>query len=360
MTQPSNSNEVSHSTDTLRSLSRALENEATSDIEMPSTTLGLWLRVRSSLALPVIIVIVIFTLIGETQNSYFLSEATWVNILTSASFTSIVACFEGLVLISGGLDLSVGAVFLAGAMSAAELVQMGQSDIVAILGALLVGAVVGGINGTLANYVGISPIIATLGTLFCVTAIVTTRSGGLSIGPLPNRFTAISNSSWGPIPMVVFIAIGVALVAHILLRYSTFGIKVRAIGGNRVAVESLGLNARRISVIIYVVTGMAAAFSGVLEASYLGAGSPTFGSDLELQVIAAVVIGGVSVFGAVGDVSGMILGSILLSLLTVGLLLLHFAGSMEDFVVGLVMIVAVSIDRVRRSQMFRVSKRRMK
>ena len=131
MTQPSNSNEVSHSTDTLRSLSRALENEATSDIEMPSTTLGLWLRVRSSLALPVIIVIVIFTLIGETQNSYFLSEATWVNILTSASFTSIVACFEGLVLISGGLDLSVGAVFLAGAMSAAELVQMGQSDIVA-------------------------------------------------------------------------------------------------------------------------------------------------------------------------------------------------------------------------------------
>jgi len=160
--------------------------------------------------------------------------------------------------------------------------------------------------------------------------------------------------------MVVFIAVAVAVAAHVLLRYSTFGIKLRAIGGNRFAVDGLGLNARRISVIIYVVTGMVAAFAGVLEAAYLGAGSPTFGSDLELQVIAAVVIGGVSVFGAVGEVSGMVLGSILLSLLTVGLLLLHFAGSMEDFVVGLVMIVAVSIDRVRRSQMFRVSKRRMK
>lgn len=324
-------------------------------VAIPSTSLSVKTRVKGSLSLPVAIVIVLFTVIGATQNSYFLNGNTWINILTSASFTSIVVCFEGLVMISGGLDLSVGSTFLAGAMTSAELIHTGHSDLVAILGALVIGAAIGAVNGVLANYVGISPIIATLGTMFCVAAIVTTLSGGLSIGPLPERFTAIGDSTWGPFPSVIFIAIGIALAAHVMLRFSTFGIKVRAIGGNRSAVTGLGLNAKRISTAVYMLTGAMAAFAGLLQASNLGAGSPTFGSDLELQVIAAAVIGGVSVFGAVGDIPGMVLGTVLLSLLTVGLLLLHFAGSMEDFAVGLVLIVAVSIDRIRRTQMFKVS-----
>jgi ribose/xylose/arabinose/galactoside ABC-type transport system permease subunit len=339
---------------TVSTVTLSVEGEA---VVMPSTAMTFGSKIRGSLALPVLIVIVLFTLIGGTQNSYFLSGGTWVNILTAASFTSIVACFEGLVMISGGLDLSVGSTFLAGAMVSAELSARGHSTPVVVLATLCVGAGIGAINGVLANYVGIPPIIATLGTLFCVSAVVATLSGGLSIGPLPHRFTDIGSSTWGPIPSVVFWAIGVALIAHVMLRFTTFGIKIRAIGGNRIAAAGLGLNVRRISTIVYILCGVAAAFSGVLEASNLGAGSPTFGTDLELQVIAAVVIGGVSLYGAVGEISGMVLGSILLSLLTVGLLLLHFNPSMQDFAVGLVMVIAVSVDRLRRAVMFKVSSR---
>lgn len=331
-------------------------DEGSNQVALPNIKLGWKKKFRSSLSLPVIVVIILFTLIGETKNSNFLNGPTWLNILTTASFTSIVACFEGFVLISGGLDLSVGAVFLTGAMVSAELSIKGYPVLIAILGALLAGAFIGAINGGLVNYVGISPIIATLGTLFCTTAIVTTLSKGLAIGPLPNSFSRLAGGTWGPIPTIIFYALGIAVIAHIVLRYTTFGMKIRAVGGNRSAVDALGLNAKRISMAVYILTGVAAAFAGVLQCSYLGAGSPSYGSGLELQVIAAVVIGGISVLGAVGEVSGMVIGSILLSLLSIGLLLLHFAGSMQDFVVGLVMVIAVSIDKIRRSFMFRVSK----
>ena len=329
-------------------------------VALPNIKLGWKKKFRASLSLPVILVIVLFTLVGATKNANFLNGPTWLNILTTASFTSIVACFEGFVLISGGLDLSVGAVFLTGAMVSAELSIKGYPVPVAILGALLAGAVVGALNGGLANYVGISPIIATLGTLFCTTAVVTTLSKGLAIGPLSSSFSRLAGGTWGPIPTVIFYALGIALIAHIILRYSTFGMKIRAVGGNRSAVDALGLNAKRISMTVYIMTGVAAAFAGVLQCSYLGAGAPSYGSDLELQVIAAVVIGGVSVLGAVGEVSGMVIGCILLSLLSIGLLLLHFAGSMQDFVVGFVMVIAVSIDKIRRTFMFRVSRNDIK
>jgi ribose transport system permease protein len=327
-------------------------------IALPSTALSFAQRTRGSAALPVLVVIGVVTLAGATKNPSFLDGATWVNILRTASFTSIVACFEGFVMISGGLDLSVGSTFLAGAMTSAAVVNAGQSDIIAFLATAGVGLGIGALNGFLADFVGISPIIATLGTMFGVSAVVTTLSGGLSIGPLPNRFGIIGQGSWGPVPAVVFYALGVALFAHVLLEYTTYGPKVRAIGGNRSATNNLGINVKRLSGSVYCITGVFAAISGLLQAANLGAGDPSFGSDLELQVIAAVVIGGVSVYGAIGTVPGMVSGCVLLSLITVAIALLHFSGTMQDFAVGLVMVIAVSVDRLRRSRMFRTSFRR--
>ena len=328
-------------------------------VALPSVALPFGQRLRSSLALPVLVVVALITVLGGTRNSAFFSEATWINILRSASFTTIVACFEGLVLISGGLDLSVGSTFLAGAMTSAGVVQASQSDLVALLAALGVGAGIGAINGILANYIGIPPIIATLGTMFGVSAVVTTLSGGLSIGPLPDSFGVIGQGSWGPIPSVVLIAAGIAVATHVLLEYTTLGPKIRAIGGNRAAATSLGLSVKRLSCSVYIITGAFAAFAGLLQAANLGAGDPSFGSDLELQVIAAVVIGGVSVYGAIGTVAGMVAGCVLLSVLTIAISLLHFSGTMQDFAVGVVMIVAVTLDQVRRSRMFAMSRRKV-
>lgn len=324
----------------------------------PSVDLPVRQRLLGSLSLPAILAIVLITFGGYTQSSAFLTKATWINILTTASFTGIVACFEGLVMISGGLDLSVGSSFLAGAMTSAWAVVHGHSIGFAILATFVVGGGVGLINGFLANYVGISPIIATLGTMFAVASVVQTLSGGMALGPTPDRFHSLGGGELLSVPYPVFIALGVAVVAHVLLEYTTFGPKLRGVGGNRGAMTNIGLNAKLLSTSVYVLCGAMASFSGLLQAANLGAGDPSFGGDLGLQAIAAVVIGGVSVFGAIGTVTGMVAGAILLSLITVAISLLHWSGTMQDFAVGSVMILAVSLDRLRRSQMFRLSARR--
>ena len=329
------------------------------EVDLASRSIPLAQRVKTSPSLPVVAAIVVFTIIGIAETSEFLNGQIWVNIIRDASFTAIVACFEGLVIISGGLDLSVGASFLAGAMTAGALSQA-HGDALAIVGAGGVGIGIGLLNGLLISYLALSPIIITLGTLFATTSVVTTLSGAATIGPLSNSFTVIAEGTWGPIPVVVFYALGIAVCAHVMLEHSSFGTRIRATGGNRGAARALGLNPRRVSTAVYVLSGLFAAWAGLLEAANLGAASPTYGSDLELQVIAAVVIGGTSIYGAIGSMSGAVFGSILLSILATGLILLHINGTMQDFVVGVVIILAVGADQLRNKLMFRTSVRRMR
>jgi len=312
-------------------------------------------RLTSSLALPVVSVLVLIVVLGSIKNPLFYSPDTWSNILRASSFIIIVACFEALVMISGGIDLSVGASFLAGAMAAAYMVDSTGSIALAFAGALLVGLTIGLLNGFLASWLMISPIIATLGTLFGVGAIIITLSGGLTIGPLPDNFSQIGNISIGPIPGVFVYAIIIAAGVHVVLEYTDWGTRIRAIGGNREAAIKVGINARRTAITVYAMTGMFSALAGLFQAASLGAGSPSFGTGMELKVIAAVIIGGVSIYGAIGTIPGVVAGSILLSLITVGLVLLQISGSMQNFFIGLVLIVAVIIDRFRKERMFKAS-----
>lgn len=327
----------------------------TTVVDRAATTLSWRHRLMSSLALPVVSVIVLIVVLGSLWNPLFYSLATWSNILRSSSFIIIVACFEALVIISGGIDLSVGASFLTGAMTAAYIAQYQGSIPLAFAGALLVGLAIGLINGFLASWLLISPIIATLGTLFGVGAIVVTLSGGLAIGPLPDDFSQIGNINLGPIPGVFVYAILIAAGVHIVLEYTDWGTRIRAIGGNREAAIKVGINARRTAIAVYAMTGMFSALAGLLQAASLGSGSPSFGIGMELKVIAAAIIGGVSIYGAIGTMPGVVAGAILLTLITVGLVLLQISGSMQNFFIGLVLIIAVTIDRFRKERMFKAS-----
>lgn len=324
-------------------------------IRLAVTTVPLRQRMRSSLALPVLGVMAAIVLIGATQSSLFFAEATWANVLRSASFMVIVACFQGLVMISGGLDLSVGSTFLAGAMAAAFAVDQTGSVGLAFVAALGVGLLIGSFNGFLTNVINISPIIATLGTLFMVTAVIVTLSRGLSIGPLPEYFSDIGNVKFGMLPGVFLYALLIAAIVHFVLEYTEFGTHIRATGGDRDAAEKVGINVRLTSFILYASCGTFSALAGLLQAANLGAGNPSLGTGMELKVIAAAIIGGVSIFGAVGTVSGIVAGSVLLSVITVGIVILRVSGSMQNFIVGLVLIIAVSLDRFRYTRKFRVS-----
>lgn len=325
------------------------------DIELASTTIPVFTRFRSSAALPVLFVMLTIVLLGATRTSLFLTEATWTNILRSASFFIIVACFQGLVMMSGGLDLSVGSSFVSGAMTAGYVVEKTGSVPLAVLACLGAGILIGGLNGVLTNVLQISPIIATLGTLFMVTAIVVTRSGGLSIGPLSDDFKAITKWSIGFVPGVFIYAIVIAAVVHFVLEYTELGTHIRASGGDRDAAEKVGINVRATSFMLYTACGAFTALAGLLQASSLGAASPSFGTGMELKVIAAAVIGGVSIYGAIGTIPGIVSGSVLLSVITVGIVLLRISGSMQNFFVGFVLIVAVALDRFRQTRKFRVS-----
>jgi|688.fasta_scaffold27971_6 ribose/xylose/arabinose/galactoside ABC-type transport system permease subunit len=303
----------------------------------------------------VIAAIVLFVAFGATQSEQFLNGETWINILRNAVFIAIAGCGATLVLISGGLDLSIGSVFMAAGVASAFLASTGTAIPIAIAAGIAIGAVVGLLNGILVNYAGISAIIVTLGTLFMVRALAVTATGGSPISYLPEEFTAIGQGSALGLPNLIFFSLVIIALAHVLLHYTKFGWNVRAIGGNALAARSMGIDARRYSTVVYAIGGALAAAAGVLMVSRLGSGSPSIGNGFELQVIAAVIIGGTSIFGSIGTIPGTAVGALLLSVLTTGLVLLKVDPAMQNFAVGAVIILAAGLDRVRKNQMFKAS-----
>jgi ribose/xylose/arabinose/galactoside ABC-type transport system permease subunit len=314
-------------------------------------------RLALSPSLAVALTIGLFVLYGLTQTSSFASGQVWINLIQDASFTAIVACFVAILMIGGGLDLSVGSVFSAGAMVSAALAFHGQSPVVAFAGGILVGAGVGLINGGIVNYLSIPPIIATLGTLFGVRSLVD-HFEAQPVGPLPNSFTDIGQHDLFGLPYIIYVAIIVAAFAYLALHSTTLGWSIRALGANREAARSSGIRVRALSISLYVCSGAAAAFAGALESARLGAGTPDVGNGLELTVIAAAIIGGTSIAGGLGTIPGAVLGSVLLSVLATGLILLHVDPTLEELATGVVLVVAAGIDQLRRRQMFRTSARR--
>jgi ribose/xylose/arabinose/galactoside ABC-type transport system permease subunit len=328
-----------------------------SKIAAGETRLPALRRLALSPSLALALTIGIFVLYGVTQTSSFASGAVWINILRDASFTAIVASFEAIVIIGGGLDLSVGSVFAAGAMVSAALAFHGQSPFVAFAGGIMVGAGVGLVNGLIVNYCSIPAIIVTLGTMFGVSSLVVHFSQGQPIAPLPTSFTYIGQHNLFGVPYIIYVAVVVAAIAYLLLHSTTIGWNIRALGANREAARSSGIRVRPLSICLYVCCAAAAAFAGALEAARLGAGSPDFGTGLELTVIAAAIIGGTSINGGLGTIPGAVLGSLLLSVLATGLILLHIDPTLQQLATGIVLVLAAGLDQFRRRKMFRTSAR---
>jgi ribose transport system permease protein len=324
------------------------------EVERSSTYAGSLVgRTLTSPQFAIVVVMFVFVVFGATQSDQFLKAGTWVNILRNAVFISIVASFTTFVFVSGGLDLSVGSLFAVGAMVSAGLLHAGWPVAAAIVVGSGVGAVAGLANGILVNYGHIPPFITTLGMLYASRSLVVYFTGGQPIAPLPDAFTAIARSNFFGLPLLVFYAAAIVVVAQLILQTTTFGDTVRAVGGNREAASNAGIDVRHVSTIVYTLSGLSAAFAGVLMSARLGSGQPSVGVGFELQVISAVIIGGTSLFGGIGSVLGSLLGSLVLSTLTTGLILLHIDPVLQDFVIGVIIIVAVGVDQVRRRRMFR-------
>lgn len=322
-------------------------------------TVSLTLRERliTSPQFLLIVTIVIFSAFVAWESPRYMDVNNWTIIIRNAVFIFIVGAFSTYVLVSGGLDLSVGSVFVVGAMSVAGLLAAGLPIWLAMLLTVGLGGLAGLANGLLVNFARIPAFIVTLGMLYVARGLVTFATGGRPIAPLPDEFTELGQGDIFGVPLLIIYAVIIGIVAHVILETTPFGWSIQAIGGNREASRASGIDVRRLSTVVYILSGVSAAFAGMLMSARLGSGQPSVGNGLELQVISAVIIGGTSLFGGIGTVAGTALGALVLSILSDGLILLRIDAILQNVMVGVIIVVAVGIDQVRRARMFRTLRR---
>ena len=286
----------------------------------------------------------------------FLTQSNWLNTSSTATEVLLLAVGQTFVVVSGGIDLSVGATLglsgMVGAWVMAHFFASGGTPggVVTAIGfivAIGVGTLMGLVNGTLISRYDIPPFVVTLGTLGIGTGVADLISNGQEISLLPALLGNIGNTNvFGWIPVVVLVAAVIAVAAGLVLAKTKFGTYTYTIGDNRQAAVRAGINDRRHLAKVYVLSGLLAGVAGVTVMTRLGAASPTSGSNDELNAIAAVVIGGASLFGGRGTILGSVIGTCIISVLLTGLIIVNVPPFWQLVAVGVVLIAAVYIDQL--------------
>jgi ribose transport system permease protein len=294
-----------------------------------------------------ILVLLIFIAALILTTSDFLTLTNLDNLVRQVAVFAILSVGELFVILTAGIDLSVGSVLgLSGGVTALLLAN-GTSIPLTILAGLGVGLAVGLINGLLVSRLKLPPFIATLGMLGIARGLVLLLTGAKTIAPLPDAFNAIANGTLLGLPSLFWILIIVALLAAFVLGRTIFGRYVYAVGSNAESARLSGVPVNAVLLAVYSISGLLAGFAGVLTTSRLGAGIPTAGTGYELQAIAGAVIGGASLSGAKGRVIGAVLGALIMGLLANGGNLLAIDPFYLQIAIGLLIILAVYFDHLQ-------------
>jgi ribose/xylose/arabinose/galactoside ABC-type transport system permease subunit len=304
-----------------------------------------------SLSFILVLIIVVMSL----SSPVFFTARNFSNLLLDMTTVGIIAIFTTMLMIAGGLDLSVGStVALCSVIIGANQETMGIWTAVAL--AIAVGALVGLINGFLVTYVGINPLITTLGMFSIVRGLALVISGGLTVPVFDmagtqqqayEQFAWLGEGTIAGIPVPVVIMIGLFIIGLVVMRYTTYGRAMYAIGGNTEASKLAGLAVRRYRMFAYIFSGLSAAIASVLLTSRLYAADPNAALGVELTVITAVVLGGVSLAGGKGSMVGTALGVLILSTLLNGMRLQSVSTDYMNIAQGVVLALAVGLDQVR-------------
>ncbi len=299
------------------------------------------LALRNAMFIVVVLVICYFSY----KSLRFSSADNLITILIAAAPFALIALGQTLVILTGGIDLSVGSVIAMSAMSAAAVAKANPGQVwMTVLVAVLVGCAAGAVNGFFVSVVNVPPFIATLGMLTAGSGIAYAIGGGAPINGLPAEFGLIANKTIGGLQIPVIVMILGIIICAIVMRRTSYGMRVYAVGGNRSAAEIAGINAKRILFSVYTLSGVLAGLSGVMLASRVISGPPNLGQGYELDAIAAVVIGGASLMGGRGSVWGTALGLLLIQTLNNGLDILLVPSYWQDVIKGVLIVVAVAVD----------------
>ena len=301
-----------------------------------------------SIALFFVAVLLLFSAIADD----FLTPDNLLNILRQSAPLLIVATAMTLVITTGGIDLSVGAVLALTASLCAILIQAGLPWAMVVVLMLLAGGLLGAIQGFFIAYEGIPAFIVTLAGLSTIRGVALLMTGGYSI-PIPSSlaFVGLGRAWIFGLPLPAILAIAVLIFGFVLFDRTAFGRYVTGIGANAEAVRRAGVDTRRIGLIVYVLSGMSAALAGLVLAARLGSGSSNAGQGFELDVIAAVVLGGTSLFGGRGTMVGTVLGALTVAVIGNGLILSHLSPFLTPIVTGCIILIAIWMNfRIFRGQ----------
>jgi len=280
----------------------------------------------------------------------FFTIPNLLNILQQSSINAAIALGMTLVIISGSIDLSVGSTAAFSAVVGASMMVAGVPVPLAILGALGIGVVCGVFSGVLVAYAGLQPFIVTLGGLSLFRAIALIYTGGNPIFGIPADFRNFINGEFFGVPCPIIIVAIIAIILWVVMNKTPLGEYILAVGGNEEAARVAGVPVKKTKVIVFVISGLMASISALVLIARLGAAEPTLGNLWELDAIAAAAIGGASLMGGKGSILGTIIGAIILGALRNGLTLMDIQAFYQLLATGLIIIIAMLIDRTTRGK----------
>lgn len=293
--------------------------------------------------------LVLMAIFFEFQNQNFLSLRNIRNILTDVSICGIIAVGMTFVIITAGVDLSVGSVLALAAMAAAWIAQalaphIGPAWLIALVAAVLVGTAVGYVQGKATTLLGVPAFITTLGGLTIWRGATLLVNDGGPIGGFDAQFRwwGVGSILGVPVPVVIFALIAAA--GYVVQRYTRYGRQIYAVGGNVEAARLTGLDVKAVETGVYVLVGLLSGLAGFLLSARLGSAEAVAGVGYELRVIASVVIGGASLAGGVGGVGGTIIGALLVGVLSNGLVIMGINSYYQQIVIGAIIVLAVAFD----------------
>lgn len=299
-----------------------------------------------------VVVFIILTFISPS----FLTANNLTNVIEQTTVTAIIAIGMTFVIITAGIDLSVGSTAaISGVVGVSLMVYHGMNWPLAVLLGTLVGAAVGLGNGLLITFGNLNPFIATLGMQGVIRGLDYIWTNGKVVFGVPQGFGVLGSGQVAGIPVALMILIFVSVIAYLLLSRTRLGRYTYAIGSNQEAARLSGIPITNYKIAVYVILGLLAGFGGMIASSRVYSGQPNFGLGLELDVIAAAVIGGASLFGGQGTIIGTLIGAFLIALIRNGSVLLDINSFYQEVIIGVVIWLAVFWDQFRRKRMTSVS-----
>lgn len=300
------------------------------------------------------ILLILFLLVASLSifTKTFLTPTNIFNILRAFSWIAISAFGQCLVIITGGIDLSAGSVMAFSGLICAQLMKLGLYMPFAVMGGLLAGSLAGLLNGLMITKAKLPPFIATLGSMLMFRGLCYGLTGGWPVRDFPASFSFFGQYDIPiigfPIPLVFVLVL--VVIMSIFLTRTIWGYRIFAVGGNETAASLSGINTSRVKIMVYTLAALLTAIGGIIMTSRLGVAAPTAANGYELDVIAATFVGGTSSSGGEGSIIGVLIGAVIMQVLRTGLVLIGVSAYWLQAIQGLVIVVAIMLDQLRRKR----------